>query len=118
MKSIKNLILLAAGITGLLVACDKADSFPSFGPGTTATLSTSSATVAPLPADSNNTALTLSWTFPNHATDSNNIKYTIEIDSTGKNFARASTKNCFRKIKHSIHSKRAECNFTVLWLCF
>lgn len=105
MKSIKNLFLLAAGITGLLVACDKADSFPSFGPGTTATLSASSATVAPLPADSNNTALTLSWTYPNHATDSTNIKYTIEIDSTGKNFARASSKVVFGKLSTPFTAK-------------
>ena len=98
MKSIRNFILLAAGITGLLVACDKADEFPTYGPGTTTVLSASSATVAPLPADSNNTALTLSWTFANHATDSSTIKYTIEIDSTGKNFARASSKIVLGKL--------------------
>jgi hypothetical protein len=92
MKSIRNFILLAAGITFLLTACDKVGDLPSYGTGTTPVLSTSAATVAPLPADSNNTALTLSWTFPKYANDSATTKYTIEIDSTGKNFARASTK--------------------------
>ena len=92
MKSIKNFIFLAAGITGLLMACNKVGDLPSYNAGTPTVLSASSATVAPLPADSNNTALTLNWTFAKHATDSASIKYTIEIDSTGKNFARASTK--------------------------
>jgi hypothetical protein len=92
MKSLINFILLAAGITFLLTACDKVGDLPSYGTGATPVLSTSAATVAPLPADSNNTALTLSWTFPKYANDSATTKYTIEIDSTGKNFAKASTK--------------------------
>jgi starch-binding outer membrane protein SusE/F len=92
MKSILNFILLAAGITVLLASCDKVADLPSYTTGTTPVLTTSAATIAPLPADSNNTALTLSWTFPKYANDSATTKYTIEIDSTGKNFARASTK--------------------------
>ena len=92
MRSILNVILLAAGVTGFFAGCDKADSLPLYENGTAPVLSASSTTIAPLPADSNNIALTLSWTYPNHATDSSNIKYTIEIDSTGKNFANAATR--------------------------
>lgn len=105
MKSIRNFILLAIGITSVLVACDKADNFQTYGPGNTVVLSASSASVASLPADSNNTALTLNWTYPNHATDSSNIKYTIEIDSTGKNFSRASTVVVMGKLTSALKGK-------------
>lgn len=92
MRSIFKILILATGVTFGLTACDKTKSLPFYGTGTNTVLTVSSMTIAPLPADSNNTALTLNWTYPNHNTDSTNIKYTIEIDSTGKNFARATTK--------------------------
>jgi starch-binding outer membrane protein SusE/F len=92
MRSIFKLLILATGVTFGLIACDKTKSLPFYGTGTNTVLTVSATTVAPLPADSNNTALTLNWTYPYHNTDSTNIKYTIEIDSTGKNFARATTK--------------------------
>jgi hypothetical protein len=92
MKSILNFILLAAGVTFLLASCDKVGDLPTYENGKAPVLNASSAAIAPSPADSNNTALTLSWTFPAYANDSASTKYTIEIDSTGKNFARASTK--------------------------
>jgi hypothetical protein len=92
MKSILKFILLAAGVTFLIASCDKVGDLPSYENGKAPVLNASSAAIAPSPADSNNTALTLSWTFPAYANDSASTKYTIEIDSTGKNFARASTK--------------------------
>ena len=98
MKSIINFILLTAGLTVLLIACDKVGDLPSYGNGTTPVLSASATAVAPLPADSNNTALTFNWTFAKYATDSATMKYTIEIDSTGKNFARASSKIVLGKL--------------------
>jgi hypothetical protein len=72
----------------VLTACDKVDDLPVYSKGTASTLSASTTTIATAPADSNKTALVLRWTYPNYATDSANIKYTIEIDSTGKNFAK------------------------------
>ena len=105
MKSKINFILLAAGITVLLASCDKVGDLPSYQNGTTPVLSTSAATVAPLPADSNNTALTLSWTFPKYANDSATTRYTIEIDSTGKNFARASSKTVLGSLSAPFKAK-------------
>ncbi len=92
MRSILKFIFSAAGIFIFFAACDKAETLPYFGNGTAPVLSASSTTIAPLPADSNNTALTLSWSFPAYATDSSTIKYTIEIDSTGKGFSKANSK--------------------------
>lgn len=68
-------------------------------------LTASTTAVAPQMADSNNVALTLNWTYPNHATDSGNIKYTIEIDSTGKNFATATTRVVTKSLTTSFAAK-------------
>lgn len=92
MKKILKLISLAAIIAVLLTACDKEADLPYYGAGTAPVLSASSMAIAPAPADSNNLALTLSWTNPKHGTDSANMKYVIEIDSTGKNFANPATR--------------------------
>jgi hypothetical protein len=81
------IILLVA-----MVACDKADKLSLFEPGVAPVLSTSSTTVAPAAADSNNVAVTFSWSSPEYATDSVKVKYVIEIDSTGRNFSKAATK--------------------------
>jgi starch-binding outer membrane protein SusE/F len=90
MKSFIKKISLAALIAIGLVACEKkVDSLPHYNNGKAPVLTASAATVAPAPADSNKAALMLTWTYPAYATDSGNVKYIIEIDSTGKNFAKA-----------------------------
>jgi starch-binding outer membrane protein SusE/F len=77
--------LTAAAV--VFAACQKAESLPFYDSGKAPVLTASAATIAPVAADSNNTALTLNWTFPKYATDSATIKYVIEIDSTTKNFS-------------------------------
>ncbi|HET6723068.1 MAG TPA: SusE domain-containing protein, partial [Chitinophagaceae bacterium] len=69
-------------VAGFFTACEKADTLPLYGEGTAPVLSASSTTLAPAPADSNNTALTLSWSNPKYATDSATYKYVVEMDST------------------------------------
>jgi starch-binding outer membrane protein SusE/F len=88
MRSIFNLILLITGTGMLLTACNKVGDLPYYGNGTAPTLSASVTTVAPAPTDSLKQVLTLSWTSPKYATSGKNMKYTIEIDSTGKNFSK------------------------------
>lgn len=92
MKFIYKIFLQAIIISVLVTACDKADKLSLFEPGSAPVLSGSSTTVAPAAADSNNVAVTFSWTSPEYATDSASMKYVIEIDSTGRNFSRAVTK--------------------------
>src|SRR5687768_6727010 len=86
-------VLWLAGIVSLLAACDKADELPFYGNGTAPALTASANTVAPQAADSNNVALTVNWSNPKYAADSATYKYTVEIDTTGKNFL-----NPFRKV--------------------
>src|SRR3954452_16411878 len=92
MKSFFRLFIFVAGAAFALAACNKVADLPHYEHGNAPTLTASATTIAPLPADSNNVALTLSWTSPKYATDTANYKYTIEIDTTGKNFANPYTK--------------------------
>lgn len=92
-------------LSSLLVACDKKDTLPLYTVGNDAVLTPSATDIAPAPADSNNVALTLNWTSPNYATDSANHKYIIEIDSTGKNFAKPFTKTVMGELSTSFLAK-------------
>lgn len=103
MKKIFNLCLIAMFA---FASCDKADDLSSYDEGNASVLSASTAAVAPLPADSSNTVLTLSWTYPNHATDSSNIKYTIEIDSVTKNFSSPYTRIVMGKLSDTFTAKQ------------
>lgn len=69
----------------LFFACKK-ETNPYFATGTTPALTSSATSVSMVQADSASTAVTFSWTNPNFATDSNHVKYIVEIDSSGKNF--------------------------------
>lgn len=104
MKPISKLLFLAALVFGFW-ACNKVGELPVYKSGTAPVLSASTNTIAPAPADSNNTALTLTWANPKYATDSNNVKYIIEIDSAGKNFANAYTKTLMDSLSTSFTAK-------------
>src|SRR5579885_496381 len=92
MRKIINCILIITSLAYVIAACDKAQDLPYYKNGNAVTLSASATTLTPHVADSSTVILTLNWTFPNYATDSGNIKYIVEIDSTGKNFALEVTK--------------------------
>lgn len=92
MKHISKLFLLLGGLVLLLSACDKVDSLPYYAKGAAPVLTASTTTIASAPADSSKTALTLSWTSPDYATDSATYKYVVQIDTAGGNFAKAATR--------------------------
>ncbi|MDQ3683713.1 MAG: SusE domain-containing protein [Bacteroidota bacterium] len=105
MKSLININLLVASLVVIITSCDKVDDLPLYQPGTASALTASSTNIAPAPADSNNVVLTLNWTYPNYATDSANVKYTIDIDSTGKNFSNPYTKEVIGKSNTTFTAK-------------
>ena len=92
MKSFIKILSLAAVIAMGFIACDKVEELPFYTNGKAPVLTASTSSIAAPPADSNKTALVLNWTYPDYATDSDNIKYVIEIDSAGKNFMKAASK--------------------------
>jgi starch-binding outer membrane protein SusE/F len=96
----KNLAIFSAFITAVLffTACHKVADLPHYNNGTAVTLTASKTSVVPTPADSVSDVVSFSWTFPDYATDSANMKYIIEIDSTGKNFAKEVTKTVIKNL--------------------
>ena len=87
LNSIKS--LMAAMLLLMAVACEKAADLPLYSDGKEPVLTASATTIAPTPADSNNVALTLSWTSPEYSTDSSKYKYIVQVDSAGRNFSKA-----------------------------
>jgi len=85
-----NSKLFFAGLSLLLVfaACEK-QSNTFYANGTAPVLSGSTTTIAATPADSLSNALVLNWTNPMYATNQSTEKYTIQIDSAGRNFSKA-----------------------------
>src|SRR5688500_14485790 len=89
MKRLIKYFYSALCLVLLFASCDKVDDLPFYGAGSAPILTSSVTTVAPAPADSLSDVITFSWTSPKYATDSSNVKYILEIDSTGRNFSRA-----------------------------
>jgi starch-binding outer membrane protein SusE/F len=87
MSSIKKLAYLLLGAMVFMAACSKVKDLPFYEKGSSVTLSTSSTSIAPTAADSTKAVVTFTWTDPKYATDSSNVKYIIQIDSAGRNFA-------------------------------
>ncbi|MEJ8842109.1 SusE domain-containing protein [Lacibacter sp. H375] len=75
----------------LLAGCAKAPELKYHNNGTAVNLTSSAASIAPTAADSNKVILTLNWTSPAYATDSNTYKYILELDSSTKNFTKPNT---------------------------
>ena len=105
MRKIFHYISISTGVVLILAGCEKADTLPYNNLGHPVILTATVNIPAPTVADSNKTALTLNWTFPNYATDSANMKYTVEIDSTGRNFARETTKVITKDLSTSFLAK-------------
>ena len=80
------------GVTLVALSCTKIEDLPSYGNGQAVTIGPSKFAVIPTPADSLNTVLSFFWTSPNYATDTANIKYILEMDSTGRNFSKKITR--------------------------
>jgi hypothetical protein len=92
MKSNKSRILFAVALLlSAIAACTKMTN-TNYHAGTTPVLSSSVTTIAPAPADSLSTAVVFSWTNPKYDSPyPAPVVYTIQIDSSGHNFAAPAT---------------------------
>ena len=91
MRSIINSVVLLMGAAAVIAGCEKVAELPSYKLGHPVTLTPSATTLTPAVGDSSKNVLTLNWTFPQYATDSANMKYIVEIDSTGRGFSKEIT---------------------------
>ncbi len=88
MKNLFKFIFTSLAGASLLTACEKKEGpLPFYGPGSAPALTASSTTIAPPPADSLKSVLTLSWSNPKYASDSATFKYVVQMGAQGTNFA-------------------------------
>jgi hypothetical protein len=106
MKNYVRYILIGGLLLMVGAACTKKMTNQYFGNGTTPTLTASTSKLTPATADSLNNVLTLSWTNPRYATDSSTELYTIQIDSSGRNFAKAVSFQVSGALVDSISAKQ------------
>ena len=102
MKKFLAIWALAISAVVLISGCSKVEPLPNYSEGTTISLSASRTSVVPTIADSNTKLLALGWTNPNYATDPKTYKFVIEIDSAGRNFAKATKREVIGKLTDSI----------------
>lgn len=88
------------------MACTKMTTNTFFKNGQTPVLNASTKTIAATPADSLKNVLVLSWTNPKYATDSATELYTIQIDSSGRNFSHAVTLSVSGALYDSMTAKQ------------
>jgi len=110
----KNTLKFISALLALVVvfsACNKADNLtkvdalPVYQLGTSPVLSSSTATVALMLADTVRPVINFSWTNPKYSNDSASTKYILEIDSTGKNFAKENTKTVIGLLSTSLSGR-------------
>ena len=106
-RTIKSLLIFAT-LCVFGAACSKTGDLPgtTFSNGKPPVLADSAKILNPKLADSNSTALVLTWSNPHYSTDSASQKYTIEIDSSGRNFARETTIVVSGALKYSFTAKQ------------
>jgi starch-binding outer membrane protein SusE/F len=105
MKFLNKYFLLAVTICMVVVACKKVEDLPFYDNGSPVTLTASKTAVVPTPADSAREVISFSWSDPKYATDSANYKFILEMDSTGRNFAKKVTKTITGKLTASLTGK-------------
>src|SRR5687768_8711652 len=105
MKKLLSLFSFATVSLLLMNGCSKIDDLPQYDLGSPVTLSASKTSVAPTPADSTNKVVAFSWTSPNYATDTTNYKFIIEIDSTGRNFSKATKLEARGKLDTALNGR-------------
>jgi hypothetical protein len=88
MKYLSKLFVGLAVILAFSACLKKVADLPFYKNGNPVVLTSSTNVLYTSAADSNNNVLTLNWTDPNYAQDSSLYKFVIEIDSTGRNFAK------------------------------
>lgn len=107
MKWINKLSTAALAFTGMLTlaSCEKDENIQVFEPGSPVTLSSSVTMLAPIAGDSARSVVTFSWTDPGYATTPGTNKYILQIDSAGRNFSNAITREISNNKSYSFLAK-------------
>lgn len=99
--------ILAMGLVASLglAACEKADKLPFYANGTAPVLSSSLSAVAPAPGDSSKYVVSFTWTDPKYASSAATNKYIVQLDSAGRNFSKAISREVIGATDYSLLGK-------------
>ena len=115
MKKIFKLFFIVLSILLVYTSCEKIGSLPVYAPAAGGSvLSTSSAILAAIPADSNKTLVTFSWTRPSYSVDSTNQKFIIEMAPSTANFSTKASKTVVTVLNSSFTAKEIN-NIVLAW---
>lgn len=92
MKYLSKFLLLSLVTTAFFACIKKVPDLPFYSNGSAVAITSSQASIAATPDQADSVVWKLSWTSPNYATDSANMKFVVEIDSAGRNFSKAVSK--------------------------
>lgn len=112
MKKLLAIFSIFTAAAFVFTACTKVKDLPHYENGTAVTLTASKTAVVATPADSLKPVVDFTWTNPKYASDSSTYKFILEIDSTTRNFTKATTKTVSGKLTTSLTGK--ELNALVL----
>ncbi len=116
MKNIFRIFSIIISAAIIFAACKKTDSLPFYASGTAPVLTSDVSTFTPTPADSDNVALTFSWSNPGYASDSSSVKFIVQVDSSGGDFSNAQSRTISGALSTSFTAK--EFNTMLLSLGF
>ncbi len=105
MKNILKFLFASSAVALLFASCDKVDSLAYNAHGYAVALTSNVTTIAPTAVDSNTTVVNFTWTDPRYASAPATFKYILEIDSTGRNFAKEATKIVIGSLSTSMLAK-------------
>ncbi len=105
MKYFSKLFSVVALIAVMFSACDKVEDLPYYANGAAPVLSSSAAVFNSTAMDSNNVALSFSWTYPKYSADSATFKYVVQFAPTGTNFANPVSRTVIGKLNTSFIAK-------------
>lgn len=105
MKQILKTFLFTASLAIVLFACEKVGPLEVYKNGASATLQASATIIAPKVGDSLSKVVTFNWTNPQYATDTNTVKYVLQLDLNGGNFSNPSSIVLTNKLSHTMVAK-------------
>lgn len=92
MKYLSKFLLFSIFTAAMYGCIKKIEDLPFYKNGNAVSVTPSANSVAATPAQADSIVWKLSWTSPNYGTDSANMKYLVQFDSTGKDFSKGFTK--------------------------
>src|ERR1022692_1853173 len=91
MKNISKILSIVMLIAIAFTSCQKLAPETIYPTGFPPILKVSSTAITPAPSDSNKVVVQFTWSNPQYATNPATQKFILEIDSTGRNFAKEMT---------------------------